>query len=125
MARLLARRAERLGEALQEAETALKGRKSPEFLDTKARVIIEGQSPGEAIALAEEAVKRDPRNLAWQATLAVALYRAGQTAAALGKYRQLRQQDRQETWLDTKILEQVYGYGPKFSATLDQIFPQL
>ncbi len=119
-ARLLARQPGRLNEALREADLALKGRETAEALDTKARVLIERGDAAEALKLAERAAKREPREPAWQATLAVALERAGQTDAAQAKFRPLLQKNRDE-WSDLKALGMLRFYGKTFLETVDTL----
>ena len=83
-------------------------------------MLIERNAPDEAVKLAERAVKREPRELAWQATLAVARARAGQTDAALTLYRSLLQKKRDE-WGDQKTLSMLRFYGKNFLDTLDTL----
>jgi Flp pilus assembly protein TadD len=117
---LLARQGGRLDDALREADLALKGRETAEALDAKARVLIERDQAAEALTLAERAAKREPREPAWQATLAVALARAGQTEAAREKFRPLKQKNG-DPWSDLKTLSMLRFYGKHFLDTLDTL----
>jgi serine/threonine-protein kinase len=117
---LLARQPGRLDDALREADAGLKGRETAEALDAKARVLIERNANEEALKLAERAARRDPRDPRWQATLAVALARAGRRDAALQKYRPLLQKYRDD-WNDRKNLGMLRFYGNNFLDTAESL----
>lgn len=125
LANLRARSPEGLEEALRVSEKALLLQPNdPTALDARARVLIEQGSAKEAAEFAAKAVAKAPRELAWQATLAVALLRSSDkdkpenTAEALAKYRQLRDADKKGEWRNAPTVARLRFYGPKFLESL-------
>lgn len=119
LARVLLRDSGKLDEAEREIEDALQSRQTPEFLETKAYLLVARNSLDEALKTAQRAVELD-RNKSPFARVAVAvvLYRMERVADAVANYRQLRQADRADRFGDTKWLQRQRGYSKPVMETL-------
>ena len=113
LARVLLRRGEKLDEALSEVEQALKLKTDdPNFLDTKALVLLALNSLDEALKTEQRAAELNKtRDLKYKAGVAAILYRMGQRDEAAQSYRQIRQTDTNDEWDDLKRLGMLRGYS--------------
>lgn len=113
LARVLLRRGDKLDEALSEVEQALKLKADdPNFLDTKALVLLARNSLEDALKTEQRAVQLNKsRDLKYRAGVAAILYRMGQRDEAAQSYRQIRQTDANDEWDDVKRLGMLRGYS--------------
>jgi serine/threonine protein kinase/Flp pilus assembly protein TadD len=113
LARVLLRRGDKLDEALNEVEQALKLRADePNFLDTKALILLARNSLGDALKTEARATQfNKSRDLKYKAGTAAILYRMGQRDEAAQSYRQIRQTDTNDEWEDLKRLGMLRGYS--------------
>lgn len=118
LARVLLRSPDKLNEALSEIETALKSRQAPEFLETKAYILLAGGSFDQALEVAQRAVEVDKsKTPPARAAVAVILFRMERVDEATAAYKELRQSDKSDRWGDGKRLEQR-GYSKPVLQTL-------
>lgn len=113
LARVLLRRGDKLDEALGEVEQALKLKADePNFLDTRALVLLARNALGDALKTEERAAQLNKtRDLKYKAGTAAILYRMGQRDEATQSYRQIRQTDTNDEWDDLKRLGMLRGYS--------------
>jgi eukaryotic-like serine/threonine-protein kinase len=106
LARALLRDSGKLDEAASEIDAALKSKETPQFLETKAYVLLAQGALDEALTTAQRAAELD-RNKASSARAAVAviLFRMERVDEAVNAYRDLRQADKLDRWGDSKWLE--------------------
>ncbi|HEY0406202.1 MAG TPA: tetratricopeptide repeat protein, partial [Pyrinomonadaceae bacterium] len=106
LARVLLRDSGKLDEALREIEAALKSKETPQFLETKAYVLLSQGSLPEALATARRAAELDrSKSSSARAAVAVVLFRMERVDEAVAIYRELRQADKTDRWGDSKGLE--------------------
>jgi tetratricopeptide (TPR) repeat protein len=112
LAWVLQRNPEKLDEAMDEIERALRIRRDADFLDTKAYILLARNSPDEALKTEQRAIdlnnNRDPM---FRAGVALILYRMGRTDEAVTSYREIRQANPTALWGDIKRLEMLRGYS--------------
>lgn len=119
LARVLLRSPDKLNEALSEIETALKSKQAPEFLETKAYILLAGGSLDEALSVARRAVEIDKSKIPpARAAVAVILFRLERVDEATAAYKELRQSDKNDRWGDSKRLELQRGYSMPVLQTL-------
>lgn len=118
LARVLLRDSGKLDEAASEIETAIQSRQTPEFLETKAYVLLARDAMDEALQAARSAVELErSKTPIRRAAVAIILYRMERVDEAVNEYRQLRQADKNDRWGDIGWLQQR-GYSKPLLETL-------
>jgi tetratricopeptide (TPR) repeat protein len=119
LSRVLLRDPDKLEEAASEIETALQSKETPEFLETKAYILLARNSTDEALKAAERAVELSRGKTSGpRAARAVVLFRLERVAEAVSLYRQLRHEDRNDRWGDIRWLQLQRGYSKPLLETL-------
>jgi serine/threonine protein kinase/tetratricopeptide (TPR) repeat protein len=119
LARTLLRVPDKQDEGLSEIAAALKIREMPQFLETKAYLLLMRDSRDDALATARRAVKLEQsKNSYANAAVAVVLYRMDNVSEAVDTYRQLRQADKSDRWGDLKGLQLQRAYSQPVLDTL-------
>lgn len=119
LARVLLRDASKVDEALSEIEAALKIEEKPQFLETKAYLLLARNSFDEALVTARRAAELDrSKNSYARAAVAVVLFRMERMDEAVAAYRELRQADAGDRWGDIKSLELQRAYNRPVLETL-------
>ncbi|MDX6694310.1 MAG: hypothetical protein QOF02_1913 [Blastocatellia bacterium] len=119
LARVLSRDSGKLDEALSEIEVALKSKETPQFLETKAYVLLSQGSREEALRVARRAAELERGKTSYaRAALAVVLFRMERVDEAVAIYRELRQADKTDRYGDSKWLELQRAYSRPVLETL-------
>jgi serine/threonine protein kinase/Tfp pilus assembly protein PilF len=125
LAWVLQRNPEKLDEAMDEIERALKIRRDPDFLDTKAYILLARNSLDEALKTEQRALalgnNKDPM---FRAGVAVILYRMGRADEATASYREIRQANPTAPWGDIRRLEMLRGYSRPVLETFATLIAQ-
>jgi serine/threonine protein kinase/Flp pilus assembly protein TadD len=124
LAWVLQRNPEKLDEALEEIERALKIRRHADFLDTKAYILLARNSLDEALKTEQRALALDNKDPMFRAGVAVILYRMGRADEAITSYRELRQAAPNAEWGDIKRLEMLRGYSRPVLETFAALIAQ-
>ncbi|MGB7925706.1 MAG: protein kinase [Pyrinomonadaceae bacterium] len=125
LAWVLQRNPEKLDEAMDEIERALKIKRAADFLDTKAYILLARNSPDEALKTEQRALALDNnRDPMFRAGVAVILYRLGRTDEAVTTYREIRQASPAAPWGDIKRLEMLRGYSRPVLETFAALIAQ-
>jgi serine/threonine protein kinase/tetratricopeptide (TPR) repeat protein len=119
LSRVLLRDPNKLEEAASEIEIALQSKETPEFLETKAYILLSRNSTDEALKAAESAVELSRSKTSGpRAARAVVLFRLERVAEAVSLYRQLRHEDKNDRWGDIRWLQLQRGYSKPVLETL-------
>jgi tetratricopeptide (TPR) repeat protein len=125
LAWVLQRTPEKLDEALDEIDKAIKIRRAPDFLDTRAYILLARNSLDEALKTEQRALALDKtRDPMYRAGIAVILYRMGRTDEAVSSYREARQAAPTAEWGDIKRLEMLRGYSRPVLETFAALIAQ-
>jgi serine/threonine protein kinase/Flp pilus assembly protein TadD len=113
---------------LEQAQTlidqAIQIEGNAEYQDTKAHVLLLRGANDEALKLARANVQDNGKEPSFKATLAIILYRMGQTDEARTIYRQLRKASTDDEWGDLKRLMMFRGYCKPVLETLSQLISE-
>jgi serine/threonine-protein kinase len=125
LAWVLQRTPDKLDEAMDEIERALKISRQPDFLDTRAYILLARNSLDEALKTEQRALALDKnRDPMFRAGIAVILYRMGRTDEAIAGYKELRQAAPSAEWGDIKRLEMLRGYSRPVLETFATLIAQ-
>jgi tetratricopeptide (TPR) repeat protein len=113
----------KLKQASRAIEQALAIKADPEFLDTKAYILMARGENDEALKLAQGNVQKSD-DVSFKVVLAVLLYRLGQTDKALATYRELRQSSSDDEWGDLKRMVMIHGYSKSVLETLAKLITE-
>ena len=126
LAWILQRHPDKLGEAMDEVEQALKLKRQPDYLDTKAYILLARNSLEEALTTEQRALTLVDKNSSamYKAGIAVIIYRMGRTDEAISTYKQIRQANPNAEWGDIKRLEMLRGYSHPVLETFATLIAQ-
>ena len=125
LAWILQRHPDKLDEAMNEVEQALKLKRQPDYLDTKAYILLAGDSLEQALATEQRALTLDKNgDPMYKAGIAVIIYRMGRTDEAVSTYKQIRQANPTAEWGDIKRLEMLRGYSRPVLETFATLIAQ-
>ena len=114
----------KLDDALGLINQAIQIEENPDYLDTKAYILLARNSTDEALKLARSNVEKNGKEPSFKAVLAIILYRMGQTDEALSTYRQLRKASDDDEWGDLKRLMMLRGYSKSVLETLSKLISE-